>query len=90
MVIGGAIGASLAPTVEDIEKEQTGGLSYDDYQNFGALAAERGLSMAAGSSKGEFQALYEELGYDMSVFDSVWEKMQEMGTAFDELANSAW
>jgi hypothetical protein len=88
--VGGVIAGLNPKSVEDVEREQTGGLTYDEFNSFGALAAERGLSMAAGSSKEEFKEVYLEMGYDESDFDAVWANMQNMGTAFDDLANSAF
>lgn len=88
-VVGAVAGATAGPTVEEVEREQTGGLTYDEFNSFAALAAERGVSMAEGSSKEEFKDLYLEMGYDEATFDSVWASMQNMGTSFDELANSA-
>ena len=87
--IGGVAGAFARESVEDVEKSQTGGLTYDELNAFGAVAAERGLSMAGGTSKEDFKELYLEMGYNESDFENVWSKMETMGEAFDELANSA-
>jgi hypothetical protein len=67
-------------------------LTYDEFNSFAALAAERGLSMSAETSKEDFAELYKEQfgqeSYDEN-FENVWNSMQNMGTSFDELANSA-
>jgi hypothetical protein len=73
--IGAGIGAAATQSTEDVEREQTGGLTFKELNDFGAEAAERGLSMAAGTSKGEFRELYLEMGYDEAKFNSVWESM---------------
>ena len=88
-LVGGIIGAFSDTDPEDIEREQTGGLTYKELNAFGALAADRGLSMAADSSKEEFKQAYIDLGYNPKDFEAVWANMKTMGTAFDELANSA-
>jgi hypothetical protein len=48
-----------------------GGLTADDFSKFALAAAEGGLSLAAGSSKDEFKALFESLEID-GEFDELW------------------
>lgn len=87
--ISGIVQVATAKSPEEIEREQTGGLTYKEFDKFGALAADRGLSLSAGSSKEEFQQVYAELGYSEEDFNSVWDSMNAMGSSFDELANAA-
>ena len=89
-VAGGIAGAFGRESVEDVERDQTGGLTYDEFTAFSAKAVEQGLSMSAGDSKEDFKEVYLDMGYDPENFESVWESMDNMGSAFDELANSAY
>lgn len=86
-VIGGVV---AAPDPEDVEREQTGGLTYDEMNKFASLAAERGLSNADGSlDKEAAQGLLDELGYSVESIDTFMGQIDKLGSSFDDLANSA-
>lgn len=92
ITLGAGIG-KYADKKTQAEIAATGGLTEEQYTKFATYAAEQGLSMAQGSSKKEFQAALERsLGWNKgqanSIFDSVWNKMTELGNGFDEMANS--
>ena len=73
---------------EDLERRATGGLTADEFGNFASAAAEAGLSFSGGGTEEEFRVLYENMGFDkIAEFDSVYEKMKQMGREFDALAN---
>ena len=74
---------------EIAQKAATGGLTQEQYINFAAAAAERGLSISGGTSEEEFRELYLDMDFDESYFDNVYLKMQALGSNFDELANSS-
>ena len=86
-VIGGVV---AAPDPEDVEREQTGGLTYDEMNKFASLAAERGLSNADGSlDKEAAQGLLDELGYSVESIDTFMGQIDKLGSSFDDLANQA-
>lgn len=88
------ISAFNAPTVEEVEREQTGGLSYEQFNEFAALAAEKGYSVSdqkmgidkARELLGEMGIAESELS--MSITDFTLQ-VNRLGSDFDELANSA-
>ena len=91
-LVGMIEGRAIAEAWEDpseVERRQTGGLTYDEFNDFAAASAKKGLSLTGGSLYDEFKTLYLDMGYDAADFDSVWKSMQKLGTSFDELSNSA-
>ena len=88
------ISAFNAPTVEEVEREQTGGLNYEQFNEFAALAAERGYSVSDQKMGiDETRELLGEMGIaeselSMSLTDFT-QQVNKLGSDFDELANSA-
>jgi hypothetical protein len=56
---------------------------------FAAKAQESGITYSGGATEEELKELYLQMGYDASMWSDVYEKIHQMGTEFDELANSA-
>jgi hypothetical protein len=90
-VAGLAGGVFAAPDPEDVERQQTGGLTYDEMTQFAALAAERGLSTVDGSLDATAaEALLSDLGYTVENIDTFMNSINNLGASFDELANDAY
>ena len=89
-LIGGIITGELSDnkTAEDVEREHTGGLTSEEFQNMAARMAEAGLD--SWDSKDALKAEYEKMGYSDSVdFEDVYEVIDELGTDFDKMAAEA-
>ena len=85
-LIGSTIAALNPKTEEDIEREQTGGLTYKEFDQFAAMVTERGIQ----DNKEAQAELLRELGYSEDVINSFLENIENMGASFEELANSAY
>lgn len=71
------------------ERATTGGLTHDEYANFAAALAEAGITNASGMDKEEVFDIYTKLGYNQDNFNIIFQKIQNLGESFDELATSA-
>ena len=88
--IGGIITGELSDnkTAEDIEREHTGGLTSEEFQNVAARLAEAGLD--SWDSKDALKAEYEKMGYsDSADFEDVYEVIDKLGADFDKMATEA-
>ena len=98
-LLGGLIGAGVGAlggwitgevsdnkTAEDVEREHTGGLTSEEFQNMAARMAEAGLD--SWDSKGALRAEYEKMGYSAD-FEDIYEVIDELGTDFDKMATEA-
>lgn len=71
------------------ERATTGGLTHDEYANFAAALAEAGITNASGMNREEVFDIYTKLGYNQGNFNIIFQKIQNLGESFDELATSA-
>ena len=95
LIVGGIAGYfgtkaadELTGEEEDIYNDATGGIGTDAFMKFAATAAERGVSVSAGSSREDFLEVFNSLGLKGD-FEAVYDHVQLLGTSFDELANQA-
>jgi hypothetical protein len=91
-IVGGAFGglAPILSSVDRAERNQTGGLTFDEYEKFAALAAEKGYGVADGTLDREAaKELLEEGGFEVESMDKFMNRLDRMGAEFDELANKA-
>jgi hypothetical protein len=88
-LIGVDIARVLTPEEDDITRSATG-MEKDDYLAFAAALAENGMGNEAGTTKEEFEALFNKMGFASKgyEFDSVYSKIKSLGSEFDELANA--
>lgn len=76
---------------EQLEQKATGGLTQEEFSKFASAAAEKGLSISGGNLKGNFEDLFNQMGFDEEVdFSSVWQTMYNMGDKFDTLASKTY
>ena len=78
-------------TEEDIEKRQTGGLTYEEYNKLASAAAELELSATSMTLSGDnLTKAFERAGLDANLKTKEFENtLLSMGTTFDELAIQA-
>lgn len=92
-MLGTALGIGNATrtfSVGDLaERATTGGLTHDEFANFASALAEAGITNTAGMDKDEVFGIYTKLGFDPNNFDNIFQKIQNLGESFDELASSA-
>lgn len=94
-MLGTALGIGNATrtfSVGDLaERATTGGLTHDEFANFASALAEAGITNTAetGMDKEEVYNIYTKLGFDPNNFDNIFQKIQNLGESFDELASSA-
>lgn len=88
-MLWGGLGSALAfgtPSPEEVEKEQLG-LTYEQYADYAAAVAEKGLSFAT-SKYGDLETVFKEMGFKGD-FEDVYSSMKKLGQGFDELAQEA-
>ena len=92
-MLGTALGIGNATrtfSVGDLaERATTGGLTHDEFANFASALAEAGITSTTGMDEDEVYDIYTKLGFDPNNFDNIFQKIQNLGESFDELASSA-
>jgi len=94
VIVGATAGASLAgraidttgSSEEKLEKRVTGGLTEYQFNQLAAASAEKGVSW---NNKEGMREIFGSLGFSAENFESVYSHILELGSSFDELANSA-
>ena len=73
---------------ETLQREQTGGLTQEEYTDLAAAFTEAGITFSDGLTdfeKEQAQQIYNNFGYDLAIFDQVIAAAEEVGASFDEL-----
>ena len=71
-----------------LQREQTGGLTQEEYTDLAAAFTEAGITFSDGLTdfeKEQAQQIYNNFGYDLAIFDQVIAAAEEVGASFDEL-----
>ena len=89
-LLGSAITLATAPSEEEVEEEQTGGLRHDEFNKLAAEMQARGIDK---NDKEGIQQIMDDLNLTLAngySIDTLMSSIDNLGPAFDELANSAY